>query len=212
MSSASVVPIFPLPNAQLFPHALMPLHVFEPRYREMVRDCMAGDRLLAVAMLAPGYELEYAGRPEVRPILGVGRILAHEPMPDGRSNILLRGEHRARIVGELPPDKPYRVAQIELLPDVLPDTGVTEAEETLRVLTDQLSMRLPTGGETLRGLVRAVAGASAVADVLSATLVTDADQRQQVLETQDVVARSKLVVDQLGLLLARLADHHGQPN
>jgi Lon protease-like protein len=178
----------------------------------MVRDCMAGDRMLAVAMLAPGYELQYDGRPEVRGVIGVGRVLAHEPMPDGRSNILLRGEHRARIVGELPPDKPYRLAKIELLPDLLPPTGVAEAEDTLRVLTDQLSMRLPAGGETLRGLIRAVTGASAVADVLSATLVTDADQRQQALETLDVVARSRLVVDQLGLLLARLADHQGQPN
>jgi Lon protease-like protein len=213
MSSASAaIPIFPLPNAQLFPLALLPLHVFEPRYREMVRDCMAGDRMLAVALLEPGYEHDYGGRPPVRAVCGVGRILAHEPMPDGRSNILLRGEYRGRILDELPADRSYRLARIEKIEDIVAPTGADEVDQTLRLLSDQLSLRLPAGGETLRSLIRSANGAGALADVLAATLLTDPDLRQELLETEDVVQRARRVVDQLGMLLARVADHEGPSN
>src|SRR5262245_16374763 len=96
MSSAEtllprLVPIFPLPEVQLFPSAILPLHVFEPRYRELVRDCLDGEPMLAVATLEPGYELNYHARPAVKPICGVGRLIRHEALPDGRSNIVLRG-------------------------------------------------------------------------------------------------------------------------
>jgi Lon protease-like protein len=211
MSSVEV-PIFPLPNAQMFPQALLPLHVFEPRYREMVKDAMDGERLIGVALLEPGYEEDYAGRPPVRAVLGVGRIIAHEPLPDGRSNILLRGEHRARIVRELPPLKPYRRASLEVIEDLVPPNGAVEVRDTLMAVADQLSVRLPSGGETLRTLVRSVSGAGALADVLAAALITDSETRQRLLETPDVVSRARDVVDQVGLLLARLADHQGPLN
>src|SRR6185369_8808617 len=97
------LPIFPLPRVQLFPHALLPLHVFEPRYRDMVRDAMAGPRLIAVAALEPGFEADYHGRPAVRAVVGVGEVIGHEALEDGRCNILLRGVARARIDTELPP-------------------------------------------------------------------------------------------------------------
>jgi Lon protease-like protein len=211
MSSVDV-PIFPLPNAQMFPQALLPLHVFEPRYREMVRDAMAGERLIGVALLEPGYEEDYAGRPPVRTVLGVGRIIAHEPLPDGRSNILLRGEYRARIVRELEPQQAYRMVRLEVIEDLVPPNGALEVRDTLMAVADQLSVRLPSGGETLRTLVRSVTGTGALADVLAAALITDSETRQRLLETPDVVARARDVVDQVGLLLARLADHQGPLN
>jgi Lon protease-like protein len=211
MSSAEV-PLFPLPNAQLFPQALLPLHVFEPRYRDLVRDAMAGDRMLGVAMLLPGYEEHYQARPPVREVCGVGRIIAHEELPDGRSNILLRGEYRGMIVGELPAIHAYRVARVDTIPDEVPASGLAESQDTLLTLSDQLSLRLPSGGDTLRTLARSVTGPGALADVLAAALLTDSDVRQRVLETRDVVARARDVADQVGLLLARLADHQGPVN
>jgi Lon protease-like protein len=211
MSSVDV-PLFPLPNAQLFPHALLPLHVFEPRYRELVRDCMAGDRMMAVALLEPGYEAAYEGRPPVRPVCGVGRIIAHEPLPDGRSNILLRGEYRARILDERAPDRAYRIGRLATLADVVPASGAEGTQATLLALSDQLSLRLPSGGETLRNLSRSVTGPGALADVLAAALVTDPEERQRMLETLDVIERAHLIIDHVGLLLARLADHQGPAN
>ena len=90
-------------RVQLFPHALLPLHVFEPRYRDMVRDAMAGERLIASPRSSPATRRNYQGRPAVRPIIGVGAIVGHEPLGDGRANIVLRGLARARIERELPP-------------------------------------------------------------------------------------------------------------
>src|SRR5205085_8990732 len=77
--------MFPLPEAQLFPGALLPLHVFEPRYRALTRDVLAAATpVMAVAMLEPGFEAEYDGRPGVRAVCGVGEIIEHRLYPDGR--------------------------------------------------------------------------------------------------------------------------------
>ncbi|MGH7405380.1 MAG: LON peptidase substrate-binding domain-containing protein, partial [Candidatus Methylomirabilales bacterium] len=80
------IPIFPLPNVVFFPHTLLPLHIFEPRYRQMLADCLTGERWLAVVLLRPGWEAEYYGRPAVYAVAGAGEIVASERLPDGRSN------------------------------------------------------------------------------------------------------------------------------
>ena len=207
------LPIFPLPNVQLFPHALLPLHVFEPRYREMLRDALAGARIIAVAALEPGYEAEYHGRPSVRPIVGVGRVVGHEALADGRANIVLRGIGRARIERELPPDQSYRLVDATLLADAYaPGFDADGARETLMLLADQLALKLPSGGETLRELVRSQADPGALVDVLSAALVTDPDDRQALLETPDVAARIDRVSGEIATVLARLAGNDGPAN
>src|SRR5262245_2358078 len=91
------LPIFPLPHCVLLPGGLLPLHVFEARYRELTRDCLDGHRMMAIARLKPGYETEYDGRPPVHPSCGLGRIIASEELSDGRYHILLRGVARVRI-------------------------------------------------------------------------------------------------------------------
>jgi len=103
------VPIFPLPDLTLFPHTLLPLHVFEARYRAMVTDCLARDKRMAVVALKPGYESAYDGKPAVYQIAGVGRIVQCERLASGRFNILLEGETRIRIDRELPADTLYRM-------------------------------------------------------------------------------------------------------
>jgi len=218
MSSAEplppTVPIFPLPSVQLFPHALLPLHVFEPRYRALVRDAVAGAQLIAMPSLLPGYEADYDGRPAVRAVCGVGRVVAFDPLPDGRSNILLEGVARLRITGELPPDQLYRVVSAHVLDDVCPDDAAALASplRTLVLLADQLSMRLPEGGETLRTLARSQSAAGAVCDVLAAALLTDGGERQELLEELDVRRRLRRMTEHLGTMLARFADHHGPAN
>ncbi|HEX9126427.1 MAG TPA: LON peptidase substrate-binding domain-containing protein, partial [Methylomirabilota bacterium] len=91
------LPIFPLPDLTFFPHTLLPLHVFEARYRAMVTDCLARDKRMAVVGLKPGYESTYDGKPAVYQIAGVGRIVQSERLATGRFNILLKGETRVRI-------------------------------------------------------------------------------------------------------------------
>ena len=207
------LPIFPLPNVQLFPHALLPLHVFEPRYRDMVRDAMAGDRLIAVAAFEPGYEASYHGRPAVRPIIGVGAVVGHEPLGDGRANIVLRGLTRARIERELPPDQSYRLVDAASVGDRVPDGfDAAAGHDTLVLLADRLALKLPSGGDTLRELARSQPDLGALVDVLSAALVTDPDDRQLLLETADVPVRVDRVSAEIATVLTRLTSSDGPSN
>jgi Lon protease-like protein len=111
-----VVPIFPLPNAVLFPNVFMPLHVFETRYRLMVSDALAGDRIIGMVLLKAGFEADYNGRPPIYPVGCAGVITHSEPLPDGRFNIVLKGMEKFRVVGE-DASRPYRVATIESMPE-----------------------------------------------------------------------------------------------
>src|SRR5687768_12466332 len=94
------IPIFPLPNAVLFPNVFMPLHIFEPRYRAMVADALAGDRIIGMVLLKAGYEVDYNGRPPIYPVGCAGVITHSEPLADGRFNIVLKGMEKFRITGE----------------------------------------------------------------------------------------------------------------
>ena len=89
------VPLFPLPNVVLFPRAVLPLHIFEDRYKAMTADVLAGDRRIAMALLKPGWEKSYHQRPAIEPIVCVGRIISHEKLAKGEYNFLLQGRLRA---------------------------------------------------------------------------------------------------------------------
>ncbi len=110
------LPLFPLPSVVLFPNVFLPLHIFEPRYREMVADAVASDRMIGMALLRPGWERDYEGRPPVYPI-GCSGVITHvERLPDGRYNIVLRGIERFRIAAEQH-ERSYRVALVDPLGD-----------------------------------------------------------------------------------------------
>ena len=94
------IPIFPLPNVVFFPKVSLPLHVFETRYRQMVRHALASDLPIAVVLLKPGWEQAYYGAPAIHPIATMTRILGHEELSDGRYNILLDGIERVRLQEE----------------------------------------------------------------------------------------------------------------
>ncbi len=202
--SLAEVAIFPLPRVQLFPHALLPLHIFEPRYRQMIKDCLGRDRQLVMAPIDERREPGERG-PEVHRVCGLGVIVEHTALPDGRSNVLLHGVGRVRIVDELATSTPYRNVRAETLFDHEPATfDVRAAAETLQLLVDQLALRLPSGGDTLRELARTHASPSALTDVLGSALVTDADARQQLMELLDVSARTERVAGVMAQLLRRL--------
>jgi Lon protease-like protein len=111
---SDLLPLFPLPTVVLFPNIFLPLHIFEPRYREMVADAIVGDRLIGMVLLRPGWQGNYEGRPPVYPIGCSGVITHHEKLPDGRYNIILRGVERFRILQE-DHARSYRRAAIERL-------------------------------------------------------------------------------------------------
>jgi Lon protease-like protein len=116
---SDLLPLFPLPNVVLFPNVFLPLHIFEPRYREMVSDAIAGDRMIGMVLLRPGWEHDYEGRPPVYEIGSSGVITHFERLSDGRYNIILRGLERFRIVEE-DASRIYRRAIVEELADERP--------------------------------------------------------------------------------------------
>ncbi len=118
--------MFPLPNAVFFPKVIFPLHVFEPRYREMTADVLAGDRLIAMALLKPGWQMVTDNLPTIHEMVCLSRITAEEKLPDGRYYLVLQGLSRARILGETPADLPYRIGELELCSDC--EQGLAEAE------------------------------------------------------------------------------------
>lgn len=116
---SDLLPLFPLPNVVLFPNVFLPLHIFEPRYRELVADALATDRMIGMVLLRPGWEHEYEGRPPIYPI-GCSGVMTHvERLPDGRYNIVLRGVERFRVVHE-EAGRSYRRALVEPVPDRAP--------------------------------------------------------------------------------------------
>ena len=201
------ISVFPLPDVVFFPETVLPLHVFEPRYRRMVADCLAGDGRLAVAMLRPGWERNYEGRPPIHEIAGAGEILQAEALPDGRFNILLDGRMRIRVEEEEPPgDRPYRVVRAQPLPDVVPGSGIPRLEERLPVLRAAYAKLLTALGQAHVDLISrlTVAGRTpaATVDRIVAAVVPDAAIRQRVLESVDVSERLALASSALSDLLA----------
>jgi Lon protease-like protein len=113
---SDLLPIFPLPNVVLFPNVFLPLHIFEPRYRQMIADALESDRMIGMVLLRPGWQRDYEGRPPVYPI-GCSGVITHvDRLPDGRYNIVLRGVERFRIVEE-DDRRSYRRAHIDPLPE-----------------------------------------------------------------------------------------------
>jgi Lon protease-like protein len=109
--SIDLLPLFPLPSVVLFPNVFLPLHIFEPRYRTMVGDALAGDRMIGMVLLQPGWEANYEGRPRVYPV-GCSGVITHvETLVDGRYNIVLRGLERFRILNE-DDTRSYRLATV----------------------------------------------------------------------------------------------------
>jgi Lon protease-like protein len=208
------VPVFPLPDVVFFPDTLLPLHVFEPRYRQLVADCLAGDGRLVVAMLRPGWEKDYQGRPPVFPVAGLGEIIHVETLADGRYNILLDGRMRVRIEAEAPGERAYRVARVRPLADALPAGGVRALDERLRTLRAAHAKLLEALGQSHADVVGrltvAGAGPGAVIDRISSATVPDAAVRQRLLEALDLGERVDLATTALLEVLTLVAASDGE--
>jgi uncharacterized protein len=204
------IPIFPLPEVVFFPETVLPLHVFEPRYRQMIADCLTGDRWLGVVMLRPGWEKDYQGRPPVHAVAGAGEVIQAEALADGRYNILLDGRARVRILSEEPPDgRLYRVVRAQRLQDQGPspsDRLFAERLQELRAAHARLLLALGQSHPDVVGrLTVAGASASAVIDRIVSAVVPDTAVRQRLLETIDVSERLDLAMTALEELLTMVA-------
>jgi Lon protease-like protein len=194
------LPIFPLPETVLFPNMLLPLHVFEPRYRAMVEHCLAGSRVLAMALLRPGWDAAAEPAP-VFGVVGAGVIVHEERLPDGRFNIALRGVARVEIEAELETDTPYRMVSGRLIEDEYPDGGPEALERevmTLKVCYLRLTAELPGSSDDLTRFVTRAKDPSLLVDVITAVAIPDVAERQRLLETPSVRERVRRVTQAVG--------------
>ena len=201
---AVIVPIFPLPDVTFFPHTLLPLHVFEARYRAMVIDALERDRRLVVARLRPGYEATYAGKPPVYPVAGLGEIVSCERLATGRYNILLRGDCRVRLEQEVPSDTLYRLVRAQRLVDAEPTTDTAPALTRLRAGCRALLEALARPADMLDTALAEGQAPGAIADRVAAAVLPDADLRQSLLETLDVATRVTRVASSIEALVNEL--------
>jgi len=205
------LPIFPLPNAVLMPGMVLPLNVFEPRYLELVDHVLRGSRVLGVPLLRPGFEADYEGRPAIEPVFGVGRLVSHQRLPDGRRFIRLEGTRRVRAVRELPARASFRELEVELLPELPPrdeyqfEVFKAQLERiaiTLR-LDDQQLLESVLSIPARHGLVYAVA---AILPTLGLAREQIRDGRSSLLSLQQRCLEAATADERIAQLLAAAAE------
>lgn len=204
-----VVPVFPLPQTVLFPGALLPLHIFEPRYRALVREALATHKTIAVALIREGQERDLHRLPVIERVSGLGIIIDHVELPDGRYNILVQGKARVKLA-ELPFVPPYRRARAELLqshPTEAPSRDVTALLASASAFAGDIRARDPE----FDFRIPAHASPGAAADLAAHHLVLDARERQMLLETLDVAQRVRRTTEALAMQHAALNASAGGP-
>jgi len=189
----ATIPIFPLEDVFLFPNSSVPLHIFEPRYREMIADALLGDGIIGMILLRPGYEADYYGRPPVHTVGCAGTIIEAEELPDGRYMILLGGLVRFRVTRE-DRSRAYRMADVEPLPEMLDNQG----QEILKERRRRLAGMLDAISSGLSPLVDSLSDEEFV-DRLSQVLALSPAERQSLLELDGLVQRADALVEFLVL-------------
>jgi uncharacterized protein len=208
--ACTALKIFPLPGVVLLPGAPAPFRLFEPRYRALGAAVLDGDRVLAVPTLVDPDEA-MAERAEVRPVAGVGQVVAEQRNDDGTIDLVLQAMTRVRLLEEVTGATPWREFRAELLHDVYPAGGALALQgdlEALGQLVYELAGLLPpeSGAGQLAEAVARMRVPGAMADLVAAAAISEPDVRYRVLETVDVAARLALVKEEVAgiiLLLSR---------
>jgi len=214
MEFSGVARLFPLPSLVFFPDSFGPLRVFEPRYVSMVKDALADDGLIALALLKPGWQDDYDGSPAIHRVVCLSRILKHQEAPNGEFEIWLYGLARAQIEEEVP-SGPFRRAQVRLLTDLArPDNAVPIARRLKRALA------LTPGQQPVLGQMRRIAnqirGVDAspgrYADALAGAANFDPETRYELLAETDVLRRYERLIAHLERIAAESAPSAPQPS
>ena len=193
----SEVRLFPLPSLVFFPQVMQPLHIFEPRYRQLTEDALADDRLIAMVLPMPGWEEDYAAQPALHAVACVGRIMAEQRLADGRFNILLRGMARVRIVEEPPTGKLYRLAKVKALNEI-PLKDETLNLHWRQTLSDKMPAWFAKQSEVVEQLCKLLYSEldlGALCDIMAFALPLDAEFKQQLLEELDAATRLRMLHD-----------------
>ncbi len=198
------LPLFPLPNAVLFPGSALPLHLFEPRYRALAEYCVNGPRVMALGTLIPAASDPNETHPPIYPILSVGTIAAERRLPDGRWDIALKGVCRIELLEDLPSSEPFRFIRARRIREI--ERGDDRiAAERVRGAVVQVANLLPALWPQLSPQLVSATSPSLLADVASAMFVENHDERRRLLEEVHVGRRLEHVQTALAGILLDLA-------
>jgi Lon protease-like protein len=201
MTLPSEIPLFPLPNVVFFPDVYLPLHIFEERYRAMTRQALGGTRVIGMTVLREGWQDDYDGAPPIYATGCAGAIVHHEPLADGRFNIVLRGLARFEVAQELSSDTPFRVARVrwheeaDASGDLVPLARLRrQVEKLLLPAIDRGEVRMPPG-MTDQALINAVCQALDIPVV----------EKLALLEKPDVLLRGQALLPILERVVVKLS-------
>lgn len=196
---SGTAPLFPLPNVVLFPHALLPLHIFEDRYRRMTADALEGEQLIAMSLLRPGCKLQSSsGNPPLHRVVGLGKIIAHEKLEDGRYYLVLRGIARATLLCESQVNLPYRIGHLEICQEVVDEVPPFKRQERIKELVSIFARLFPNIKLTqLFAHDFSDLPLGTVTDVLLGSMPLPAKLSQQFQEELNIDLRSQMLLELL---------------
>ena len=192
---SGIVPLFPLSSVVFFPNTLLPLHIFEPRYKEMVDTALNSEKIIGMALLKPGWETDYYKNPEVYDVIGMGRIVSSEVFDDGKINIVLYGLKRARII-EVVEDLPYRQARVSIV-----ENEQGKNNESFRAKIEELiykwNLYLDEKQKSHRINVNTKLPLENLTDALASLIFPNVFDKQRLLEETNVQKRSEIIINDL---------------
>lgn len=196
-SPPPLAPVFPLPGAVLFPKVLLPLRIFEPRYKAMLREVLDSQGWLAMAHLRGARELDEEGHPDVFPVVGLGRLVNYQKADDDSFKVVLLGEHRARVKGWLQVT-PFPVARLERVAELEPETG--ERDDLRGRLRCRLREFIPRSVDSqvltlLDRTIRECEEIGPLVDLIAYHFLRSPLEKQRLLEVASAVDREALLLD-----------------
>ncbi|MFO0947178.1 MAG: LON peptidase substrate-binding domain-containing protein [Planctomycetota bacterium] len=193
----SMARLFPLSNVVLFPYGVLPLHIFEPRYRQMTRDALADDRRIAMVLPSGGMNQEPV---PIHQVACIGRIHQENALPDGRFTFLLHGEARVLVERELPLDRMYRVAKVQVLDDALEPNLATRRQLQRAHILSLFRQVLPEAHPSVTRFFESLAAdvpPGAFADMVAYASPLPMEIKQQLLATPSVDRRLEVLAGAL---------------
>jgi Lon protease-like protein len=191
------MPLFPLTQVVLFPHALLPLHVFEPRYRALVRDCLASHKVFAIALITDVTQADSHGHPPLADVAGAGVIVEHHALEGGRSTLLLQGQARVKLE-ELAFVPPYRRARATIMEEDRHDVSESD-RAALLASAAAFSAEVQKQDRHFTFRLPPHLSAGAMADHCAHHLLVDTAVRLSLLRETDPRARVRIVTTELAV-------------
>ena len=210
-----VVRLFPLPNLVLFPGVVQTLHIFEPRYRQMIHDALQSDQLISMALENVENVSQGDPRPDLLSTVCVGKIVSHNEFEDGRYNLLLVGCARAKITKEIVTDHPYRTAEVEVLEDSLryaPDDADPLRQQVLGLFKKLIDQRGISDVESLSRLFEGDVPLGQLTDLICFACGAETIQQQRVLEETEICRRAEVLIQILQGLLSKSVGSNDSEN